>query len=281
MNALLAHGLAWASKRRSNRLRTAGALAFAFLLHTTLLLLVLSWRAPPASLALWGGGGAEVSLVSLPSRVAQAVKINSRNPTEPRRERAIEAKNTAAPAQRVTTKPGSNIKMRPVFNPPLDLQPIVVDVSLGGAGALSPEVLPTPPPAMQVLAAAQAGGKSCQIFEVVQTMLKTSDEVRQSLPLIPAQARSVANAVLLWDGHWVDASTVGGPASLGPIQSIVLLAVSSAPLSCQAEPVRGPRLIAVGDTRDTTVLAFGSGEWRWGAILVSPHPPQSEAYKTP
>jgi hypothetical protein len=275
MNALLAHGLTWASARRGKRLGTAGALVCAFLLHMGLLLLMLSWRAPPATLQLSGLGGGEVSLVSLTGRVAKAVKTPSRRPPEPRRERTIEAHKKVVPAQWVAIKPGSNIRMTPSFNPPPDLEPIMVAVSLGGGGAPSPEILPAPSPAMQALAATQAGGKSCQIFEVLQTMLKTSDEVGRALPLIPAQARSVANAVLLWDGHWVDASTVGGPASLAPIQSTVLLAVAAAPPTCQAELVRGPRLITVGDTRDTTVLAFGSGEWRWGDILTSPHPPQS------
>jgi hypothetical protein len=275
MNALLAHGLTWASARRGKRLGTVGALACAFLLHMGLLLLMLSWRAPPAALALSGAGDSEVSLVLLTGRVAKAVKPPSRRPAEPKRERTIEAQNKVAAAQLVAIKPGSNIKMRPALNPPPDLEPIVVALSLGGGEPPSPEVLPAPSPAMQALAATQAGGKSCQIFEILQTMLKTSDEVGRALPLIPAQARSVANAVLLWDGRWVDASTVGGPASLGPIQSTVLLAVAAAPPTCQAELVRGPRLIAVGDTRDTTVLAFGSGEWRWGDILASPHPPQS------
>ena len=272
MTAFLVNRLRWATAKRGNRLRDAGALICAFLLHVTLVLLMLSWRAP---LALPGEGSAQVSLVALPGRVSNFAKMPNRRLAVPKLERVVEARKKATPVPQSAIEQGASIKMRSTLSPPADLEPILVDVSMGGSPPPSPEVLPTPSPSMQALAATQAGGKTCQIFEVLQTMLQTSDEVRRALPLIPASARSVANAVMLWDGRWVDDSTLGGPPTLGPIQSIALLAVTAAPPNCRAELVRGPRLITVGDARDTTVLAFGSGEWRWGDLLTSLHPPQS------
>ena len=86
---------------------------------------------------------------------------------------------------------------------------------------------------------------------------------------------NLPSIVMIWDGGWADPPAIGGPQALDPIQTGVLQTVLSAPPVCQSEIVRGPRLIVVGDEHDSTVLAFGSGEWRWGDLAEDKARPQS------
>ena len=84
--------------------------------------------------------------------------------------------------------------------------------------------------------------------------------------MIPRQARSVANAILLWNGQWLMLGSSQSGA-LQPVEQIVKETVERAPQACQAEVLQGPRLILVSEPHDTFVLAFGSGDWRWTDLL--------------
>jgi hypothetical protein len=165
----------------------------------------------------------------------------------------------------------------PAAASPADDRPVAVAASAVAARP-APELQTAPDktaPAPETSApaaladAASAGGKACQILDWLQGVLRTNDQVRRALPLIPRRSRSVANAVMLWDKGWVDGASLGGPAAVEPIHAVILQTIQAAPASCQMEIVRGPRLILVGDADGATVLAFGSGEWRWGDLLAA------------
>jgi hypothetical protein len=105
---------------------------------------------------------------------------------------------------------------------------------------------------------------------VLQAAFQGDPKVHDELALIPRQARSVANAVQLWDGVWVDPRAVGGPAIADPIRAAIVAVVSQAPAGCHDQPVLGPRLFAVVDPRGTIVVALGSGQWKWTDLLDPP-----------
>ena len=261
-----------AGRIRSDRIRRLGwATAVAVGLHLALLALILSWRSPPV---LAGAGGVEVSLISLNGPITRgAFKSPEPIATTPAKAKAS-LSNTSLSAAVVGST--DTLKEQPKFDPPSDLQPILVNVTLGappastGVGQSVAATVTQPP------ASAAAGGatKTCKIYDVLQATLQTSAEVRAALHLIPAKSRSVANAVLLWDGRWVSAETVGGEPALGPIQAAVVGGINQAPVPCQEELVRGPRVVTVGDAHNTIILAFGSGEWRWADLVMNLPVPQ-------
>ncbi len=111
------------------------------------------------------------------------------------------------------------------------------------------------------------GGAGCVLTENVQANLRADSSVRQALALIPASARSVSNALLLWDGQWIDASAVGGPAALDPIRVAVAATVRAASADCRKAAVTGPRLLFVDTGSQTQILAFGSGQWTWDQLI--------------
>ncbi len=242
--------------------RRAMAVATAAGVHLFLFLLVSQWRPPPVRQL---DQGFSVSLIDGPGRAA--VTAPRRSAPEPPK---AAPKPMVVETRPQTLTPPTAEKLRFRVTPPAD-----APLLLTNTAPLVEISAPAPPPASASMAtdiAATGGGdlaggaRRCEIFDVIQHALQTSPAVRAAVAIIPPKARSVANAVMIWDGGWATPESMGGPPALDPIRSAVLDGVAQAPPTCQDDIVRGPRLIAVGDVHSTTVLAFGSGEWRWSDL---------------
>ena len=118
------------------------------------------------------------------------------------------------------------------------------------------------------IAPAPATGTTCAVGDSVQLALRDSVAVEAALDRVPAAARSIADAVMLWDGRWADASRLGGETALRPIRDTVRNSIRAASATCRSAAVAGPRLVYVEVGGRTMILAFGSGEWAWDQLLV-------------
>jgi hypothetical protein len=141
------------------------------------------------------------------------------------------------------------------------LQPVTAAVD---APELTAADIAEPAAALAGLAPGAAG---CDLSDAVLARLHGSPAVTAAIERIPRAARSVADAVLLWDGHWIDAGAVGGSDALEPIRIAVVSAVRAAPAPCRDASVTGPRLLIVAGTDGNRVLAFGSGQWTWAQVI--------------
>lgn len=119
-------------------------------------------------------------------------------------------------------------------------------------------------------------GESCKIAEWLMDALRNSEEVATAVAMVPRRSRSVANALMLWNGVWVE-PPAAAQAGMTSLKYAVLAGVRTAPPPCLQQPLRGPLLIPVGDDRDTLLLAIGSGEWRWGDLLTEVTPADNKA----
>ncbi len=154
----------------------------------------------------------------------------------------------------------------PLSAPELRLAEIATDVK-------SPDIELTEPDAASPSATEVTG---CDLTDIVSADLRGSAAVRTALAEMPSGSRSVANAMMLWNGSWATSSTAAGQAALVVIQKVVAESVRLAPVECRAAVVVGPRLIFVPDGDGTTILALGSGSWSWGQLLRTT-PPNSKA----
>jgi hypothetical protein len=130
----------------------------------------------------------------------------------------------------------------------------------------------TPPPALSapssVVGATDAQSEACDFTGALKAVLQASPAVLDELSHIPRQARSVANAIMLWDGHWAKVDTPGFLAMADPLHQTILALVGSLPPVCQAQAIAGPRLLTIAGPEGTTVIVLGSGAWRWGDLLT-------------
>ena len=105
----------------------------------------------------------------------------------------------------------------------------------------------------------------CNLTGMLATAFAQSPEVQQGLAELPAEQRSVANAIDLWDGQWPVDSTSGGK---GLLRALLVKAITTARPDCLTRTNRGPALFLIPDNHSTVVLAVGSGEWSWGDLIA-------------
>ncbi len=122
----------------------------------------------------------------------------------------------------------------------------------------------------------------CDLTQPVQQALRQSDDVRRLLPAIPADRRSVANAVVVWNAGWIEAGAAPAQAAFATIRQAVTQVVTAASAVCRSQLQRGPRLLYVpGATGKTMVLGLGSGQWTWQQLIDGQPVPATVAQAGP
>jgi hypothetical protein len=135
------------------------------------------------------------------------------------------------------------------------------------------ELAGSPVAVTPVSVAAVPLGGVCDLTAPVQSALQASPDVRARLPMIPADQRSVANAIMLWNAGWLHADDGVAKAAYAAIRDTVASVVLAAPDACRSQVQSGPRLILLpGEGGQTTVLALGSGQWTWQQVADTAGP---------
>ena len=129
----------------------------------------------------------------------------------------------------------------------VDIAPPELETATAGGGA----------------AGAGAGEGDCAVGDAIGGALRANPEAAAALAAVPASERTVANALMLWDGQWAAPASAESRRAVGQLRAIIVASIRAAPLACQAAPLTGPRLVIVPDAAGTVVLAFGSGNWSW------------------
>lgn len=178
----------------------------------------------------------------------------------------------------ITAPPPAATPLQPKPPPqPTEVTPQFVDVSLTRPEVAERDPLQDPVALSVAAAASGASGQTCQIGAWLQAAMQTDPQVQAALLDIPRPARSVSNALMLWDGGWTEA-TPKAAAGIAAIRAAVLAGLASAPEACRTQMVRGPELMTLVTGAETTVIAIGSGEWRWGDLM--PAAPPTSLFKT-
>ena len=134
-------------------------------------------------------------------------------------------------------------------------------------------------------------GQGCAMSAKVMAAIIADPLAMQALVDLPAESRSEADAVMLWNGEWLGADTVtpttpfdilasepSGPVEV--LKAVVVKAVTQSSPECQMVTSIGPQLIAIPEQERTTMLVIGSGVWAW-ASLIAPPPAVAEPILSP
>jgi hypothetical protein len=167
-----------------------------------------------------------------------------------------------ATPQRPAAAPAGHVKKRPLS----DIEPEYVEDPEPQVEISDRDLLADP--VALAVAAAGAKGQVCQLTTWLQQALQEDPQVRAALATMPRRARSLSNAFMLWDSDWV-AGDPKAAASLAAVRAAVVAGIRAAPDGCLSAPVRGPELMTLTDEAGTTVIAIGSGEWRWQDLLTT------------
>ena len=250
---------------RGGRVKGLMPLGLALTIHLLLLFVLFLSRPPLHVLAI---RATEISLIpGLGGRFGVAAQ---QPPAISATASSVQSEPSRPPSTAEPTLASRAVTPKPIAQPPTDLEPLVKAVSKSGPNLTSePPALPGSTAQTPTTSANANGGKGCQIAAAMQASLQNSLEVKEALALIPAGSRSIANAIVLWNGQWIDAASVGGPDTFRPVARAILAGIGEASLECQAEIVHGVRFVILADARSTVVLAFGSEEWRWSDVAAT------------
>jgi hypothetical protein len=252
--------LADAGERRPRRgRRTLFAVTFAVVAGAHMLLLVrfpaqahpvpLATQTPVVSIDLASLAASAETGPPIPAPPPPAVNPPDPAPDPP----ATPAPSPPAPA------PDAKPDLNSLTPPPLDLttEPMQLTPSVNAPMTAAPDA---------VAKLASDAGATCDLTATLQAALQANEAVRNDLAAIPQASRSVANAVQLWNGAWVDAQGIGGDAVVGPIRAAIVAVVEQAPAACHDRSIAGPRLLTITDPRGTVIIAIGSDIWRWSDL---------------
>lgn len=117
-------------------------------------------------------------------------------------------------------------------------------------------------------------GSGCSVASAVSAALIADKDAMAELAALPAEVRSDADAVMLWNGAWLgDAPAAQMQMVQSPIpelRRVVTDTVMALSAECQEVETAGPQLIPIPEPGRTTMVVIGSGVWRWSNLLDPP-----------
>lgn len=114
-------------------------------------------------------------------------------------------------------------------------------------------------------------GEGCSVSSAVSAALIADKDAMAELAALPPEVRSDADAVMLWNGAWLDvdpeAQAQMASSPIPALKRVVRDAVLALPVKCQIVETTGPQLIPIPEPGRTTMVVIGSGVWRWANLL--------------
>lgn len=110
------------------------------------------------------------------------------------------------------------------------------------------------------------GGGACDMVARLERALAADEDIRSAVAASLASRGGAADAVLVWNGDWLQSPGQAGKGLAGVRQAIAV-EIAFAPGPCREEVVQGFVVLAAGRGPDAPHLALGPGTWRWRDLL--------------
>ena len=131
--------------------------------------------------------------------------------------------------------------------------------------------------AMAQPVAVSGDGNGCSVASAVSAALIADKVAMAELAALPTEVRSQADAVMLWNGAWLDDDPEWqmqmAQRQIPALRRVVTEAVLALPAACLEVQTSGPQLLPISEPERTTMVVIGSGVWRWSNLLTPPIDP--------
>ena len=131
-------------------------------------------------------------------------------------------------------------------------------------------------------AAGSSTGNGCSVASTIGAALLADQDAMVELAALPAGVRSESDAVMLWNGEWIDAASETEmqmtQTPIPALKRVVTDAIIALPAECREVQTAGPQLIPIPEQGRTTMVVIGSGVWRWANLLEPPLPTDQANY---
>ena len=128
-------------------------------------------------------------------------------------------------------------------------------------------------------AAGSGTGLGCGMAGLLAQGISENPEAMAAVAALPKAVRSDADAVMLWNGTWLETgqtsvlsavpvlSEIAGQDPVTTLKTVILATLAAAPAECREVESLGPQLIPIAEPGRTTMLVIGSGAWRWSTLI--------------
>ena len=127
-------------------------------------------------------------------------------------------------------------------------------------------------------------GQGCSVANAVSAALVADKDAMAELAALPGDVRSDADAVMLWNGAWLDTDPATqmqmASTPIPALRRAVSDAVLALPAECQEVEMAGPQLLPIPEPGRTTMVVIGSGVWRWSSLIDLPLDPSLDTKAT-
>jgi hypothetical protein len=110
-----------------------------------------------------------------------------------------------------------------------------------------------------------AGG-ACDMVGRLERALRDDLDLRRAVAATLTARGAAGQAVLVWDGDWLQSPGQAGKGLAG-LRQAVAVEVGFAPRACKDETVRGLAVVSLDGTAGGPKVALGTGTWRWRDLL--------------
>ena len=158
------------------------------------------------------------------------------------------------PAEIMPTKAESRIATPFPIPTVLATMPAADASPLSGAGSASP---------------GGETGDGCTLARDAGEAIGQDPFAMAELEALPPSVRTSADAVMLWNGQWLDLGVMAAGIGRGSLRRVVEQVVENAPAECRNAEAIGPQFIPVLEGERTVTIVIGSGVWHWADLVAS------------
>lgn len=115
-------------------------------------------------------------------------------------------------------------------------------------------------------AGGDGAGGACDMIGRLERALRQDVGLRRAVSETLSARGAAGQAVLVWDGDWLQSPGQAGKGLAG-IRQAVAVEVGFAPRACKEERVRGLAVLSLDGTATGPKVALGTGSWRWRDLL--------------
>lgn len=132
-----------------------------------------------------------------------------------------------------------------------------------------PIVDTSPSPTASASLGADTAAAGCALARDAGKAIGQERAAIAELDALPPDIRTSTDAVMLWNGSWLDLGAMPAGIERGALRRVVEGVAANAPPECRNAEAIGPQFIPIPERNRTVMIVVGSGTWHW-ADLIAP-----------
>ncbi len=140
---------------------------------------------------------------------------------------------------------------------------------------------------MPPAAAGSGTGHGCGMAAALVKGISENPAAMAAVAALPVSVRSDADAVMLWNGSWLDTGSADvlsavpvlpdltGLDPVTTLKTVILATLDTVPPECRGVESIGPQFLPIAEPGRTTMLVIGSGRWQWSSLSEPPVDPSA------